>query len=363
VIVTLEEGDRHRLSLGAGYDTEDGVRGLFGYSLANLFGQGVSLDIDTVVAQREELYRLLLLKPGVGWLPFPVRFTVFSTREDELNLSEAFEGDVVVEQAGLQLGADLSYRGLAFPLLYTYKRVDNNVPLGQEIDDVFPREKSKVHISSLTAGLQVDRRDSPIQPSTGRNTVLQVEYAFPFLNTDEDFVKVFVQQTKDLDLDSLGVLGSSLRLGGIESLRGEIEEGSGSGEGCSSDVVPDFGVALSERFFAGGRTTHRAYELDTLGIVGETLFVTREEVDGSCSVVGHFASGGNGLALFNLDYRYPFLPGFWATVFFDSGNVWQDWRDITLSELKHGVGAGLGWDSPIGPLRLEVGWKHDSESF
>jgi outer membrane translocation and assembly module TamA len=79
--------------------------------------------------------------------------------------------------------------------------------------------------------------------------------------------------------------------------------------------------------------------------------------------VGHFASGGNGLALFNLDYRYPFLPGFWATVFFDSGNVWQDWRDITLSELKHGVGAGLGWDSPIGPLRLEVGWKLDSESF
>lgn len=365
VVVQVQEGDRHRLSLGAGYDTEDGFRGLFGYSLGNLAGQAASLHLDTVVAQREELYRLLVLQPALGGWRFPLQYSIFRTRQEEQSLSDAFEGDVITEQFGLQIEADLQFQTLRFPLLYTYKEVDNNVSDGQEVEEtLFDREKSKVRISSLTAALSADQRDSPVNATRGRNTVVQAEYAFPFLSADEDFLKLFLQQTKYLDLGSRGILGASLRLGGIESFRDEATQGSPEpAAGCSADVIPDFGVAVSERFFAGGSTTHRAYELDTLGIVGETLFFNRGDVDGACEVSGEFPSGGNGLALFNLDYRYSFMPGFWATAFFDSGNVWADWRDISLSEFKDGVGVGLGWDSPIGPLRLEIGWKLDREEF
>ena len=109
-------------------------------------------------------------------------------------------------------------------------------------------------------------------------------------------------------------------------------------------------IPVSERFFAGGRTTHRAYERDTLGIPGKTLI----PVDGAV-----FEAGGNGLFLLNLDYRFPIAGQFGGTVFFDLGNVWADWRDVDPADLKPGIGLGLRYRSPIGPVRLEIGWKLD----
>ena len=364
VIVQLDEGDRHRLSLGAGFDTEDGARALGGYSLGNLGGRAMSLHLDTVISQREELLRILVLQPAVGDRRFPVQYSLFKTREEEPQLAEALEGNLVVEQVGVQAEAKLPAGRWQVPLLYTYKRVDNNA--SGEVEEVFlDRENASVRISSVTFGAESDRRDSPIMPRRGGKTVVQTEYAFPVLGADENFVKLFAQQAQHLDLGSAGVVGASLRLGGIESLQ-DVEGGAaeGSSEECTTDEIPDFGVAISERFFAGGRTTHRAYRLDTLGIVGETLFFSRQESgeSGTCRERA-FTTGGKGLALVNIDYRYPFLPGFWATLFFDSGNVWSDWRDITLAEFKNGVGVGVGWDSPVGPLRLEIGWKLDREEF
>jgi outer membrane protein insertion porin family len=47
--------------------------------------------------------------------------------------------------------------------------------------------------------------------------------------------------------------------------------------------------------------------------------------------------------------------------FVDVGNVWADWRDIDPGGLKAGAGLGARFLSPIGPVRLEVGWKLDRE--
>lgn len=363
VVVELQEGDRHRLSLGAGYNTEDGFRGLFGYSLGNLAGRATSLHLDAIVAQREEVFRFLVLQPAMGAWKAPMQYTIFANREEEPSLSDAFEGDFITEEQGAQVEADLRFEKLRLPLLYTYKLVDNNA--SNELDEIlFDREKSRVRISSLTAALQADGRDDSVNPSRGSNSVIQTEYAFPVLGADENFLKVFLQQTKYFDLGSAGIVGASLRLGGIESFRDDPEVPSQTATDCMADEIPDFGVAYSERFFAGGRSTHRAYKLDTLGIPGQTLFANRTEdpTTGICKEKA-FTTGGNGLALFNLDYRYPLVYDLWATVFFDSGNVWADWRDIALEDFKDGLGVGVGWDSPIGPLRLEIGWKLDREEF
>ncbi|MDX1643759.1 MAG: BamA/TamA family outer membrane protein, partial [Thermoanaerobaculia bacterium] len=369
VLVRVREGDRHRLSLGAGYDTEDGVRGLFGYSLGTLFGRAGSVNFDSLVSQRERLFRLIFSQPVIDDLDIPVTYSVFHSREEESTRSEAFSGDFVTEIQGAQIEASFPVGDLRVPVLLTYKRVDNNAPIVLE-EILFDREKVDVAISSIGAALLLDRRDSQINPTRGRNTVLQLEYAVQAFGTDENFVKLFAQQTQYFRLGRFGILGASARLGGIESYRQPIEgiARRGGEEGvpfpCGPDLIPDFRVAVSERFFAGGRSTHRAYELDTLGILGETLFVNRrEDPEGLCREVGLFPSGGNGLALLNLDYRYPLGDTFWATLFFDWGNVFADWREITTSELKRGVGAGIGWDSPIGPLRLEIGWKLDRERF
>ena len=61
-------------------------------------------------------------------------------------------------------------------------------------------------------------------------------------------------------------------------------------------------------------------------------------------------------------FSYHFAPdGFGGTLFFDSGNVWGDWRSLDVRELKNGVGLGARSNSPIGPLRAGIGWKLDRE--
>ena len=67
--------------------------------------------------------------------------------------------------------------------------------------------------------------------------------------------------------------------------------------------------------------------------------------------------------MLNLDYRFPIAGDIGGTIFFDAGNVWADWRSIAVSELRKGVGVGVRYRSPIGPLRLEVGWKLDREEW
>ena len=52
-----------------------------------------------------------------------------------------------------------------------------------------------------------------------------------------------------------------------------------------------------------------------------------------------------------------------GVTFLDLGNVWADWRDLDLGELRPGIGLGARYASPVGPIRLEIGWKLDPQPF
>ena len=71
------------------------------------------------------------------------------------------------------------------------------------------------------------------------------------------------------------------------------------------------------------------------------------------------AIGGNGLLIATLDYRFPIAGPIGGTLFADFGNLWADWRNINVAEGKLGIGTGVRYSSPIGPIRVEVGYKLD----
>jgi outer membrane translocation and assembly module TamA len=48
-----------------------------------------------------------------------------------------------------------------------------------------------------------------------------------------------------------------------------------------------------------------------------------------------------------------------AAVFVDGGNVFRRVSDFELGDLRGGVGFGLRYNSPMGPLRLDLGFKLD----
>ena len=57
-----------------------------------------------------------------------------------------------------------------------------------------------------------------------------------------------------------------------------------------------------------------------------------------------------------MEYRRALVSGLSAALFFDAGNVSLEHQDaLEFADLRYGVGPGLRWLLPIGPLRLDWG--------
>mgnify|MGYP003704834505 CR=1 FL=1 len=103
-------------------------------------------------------------------------------------------------------------------------------------------------------------------------------------------------------------------------------------------------VHVSQRFFAGGSTSVRGWELDRLG--------APDVLDAN-----GLSNGGNGLVVLNGEARVGLTRDIGLTAFVDSGNVFSRVSAIDLGQLRWSAGAGVRYRSPIGPLRLDVAWK------
>ena len=95
-------------------------------------------------------------------------------------------------------------------------------------------------------------------------------------------------------------------------------------------------MPLSLRFFAGGDRSVRGYEWREIG--------PRIRVDGEA-----FALGAKNVATASLEYEQYFDGSWGGAVFVDSGSAFDDtprWRT--------GVGVGVRWRSPVGPVRIDI---------
>jgi translocation and assembly module TamA len=100
-------------------------------------------------------------------------------------------------------------------------------------------------------------------------------------------------------------------------------------------------VPPSLRFFAGGDQSVRGYGYETLS----------PENDNGVPVGGRYLLVGSG------EYQYQFADRWRAALFVDYGNAINDLFD----PLATGVGVGLRWISPVGPLRFDVAKGLDPE--
>lgn len=343
VLVRVEEGKFKSLSYGAGYDSEEKVRILLGISDNNIGGEADSLRATMRLSSLDKRFSLFFNQPFLGSLAIPLNSTLFYFNTHEVSFR--------VRRWGARTEAVKTIGKSRYSLALDY-RVVQLLDLAVALNSI-ERQNRPVQVSSVIPAVLLDHRDDPLVPSRGWSSLVQVQYSFPGFGTNADFLKVFLQQTQYVNLGRPGVLAASLRVGGIEAF-----SSLGTGDPNVPPSLPSSNVFISERFFGGGSTTNRGYALDLLGIRGRTLI---QPGPGS-----HFQPvGGNGLVLANFDYRFPIFGSFGGTVFFDTGNVWADWRDIRLtgsSGFKSGAGIGFRYLSPVGPLRAEIGWKLHRET-
>jgi outer membrane protein assembly complex protein YaeT len=344
VLVRVEEGKPRTLIYGIGWDSVDKIRGLFGFNHSNLLGRAYSLRTDLRWSQRNQRFRFIFNQPYLGEYPVSLTSTLFYEGE-----AKRQEQPYDVTRYGARTEAVRVFGNRRLSLGVDYRTVElENVDPGVVSNEI-ERRNQPYQITSLVPTFFWDRRDDPISTSRGWSTLVQLQYAFPAFETDTEFLKLSVQQTQFFDLGRQNVVAASVRFGGIEPFKSLAAQ--------PDDPLREFpsrNVPIPERFVAGGDATHRAYGFRELGIRGKTLL---PRASGS----GFVPVGGDGLFLVNLEYRFPLFGDFGGTVFFDSGNVWADWRSISFSDLKNGAGLGARYLSPIGPIRAGIGWKLDRE--
>ena len=69
--------------------------------------------------------------------------------------------------------------------------------------------------------------------------------------------------------------------------------------------------------------------------------------------------GGNVLTLLNLELRFPILGNLEGVVFSDNGTVYRRLQLVELLNWRYNMGFGFRYDTPLGPLRIDYGFKLD----
>jgi len=56
---------------------------------------------------------------------------------------------------------------------------------------------------------------------------------------------------------------------------------------------------------------------------------------------------------------YPVFKNFKVATFYDVGNVWAESDDIGDGDFKSGIGVGVRVNTPIGPIKVDMGYPLD----
>jgi outer membrane translocation and assembly module TamA len=67
--------------------------------------------------------------------------------------------------------------------------------------------------------------------------------------------------------------------------------------------------------------------------------------------------GGFSFLNFSTELRASLARNFGAVIFLDGGNVWGDTFSFDLQGLRYDIGPGLRYQTPIGPIRADLGFQ------
>ncbi len=382
VQVQVSEGPLRTIRLGAGYGTIDCFRTRSSWTLNNFMGDAQTLDINANLSRigagdpldggfqdnvcsalRREREGSQVLNFNVG-ATFHERFlfdrqtsaqlSVFGERHSEFRafLREAVGGDLsVTRQTPWRIPVTGSYA-------LSYGRTDADPVTFCTFLNVCDVQTTALFTdfrlrSAVSLALVRDRTDSPLNPTRGSVLRVDMRYASRAIGSDTlmQFTKGVADFAAHHRLGGGSVVSWRVRLGGVVSPR----------LGLSGD--DDRFVPPEERFFAGGANTVRGFSQNELGPIVRVL----ERVDTTITDAGMMAldtiartspSGGDAILLMNAELRFPLSRRLSAALFVDAGQVFDrqaQARGTPGLRVTPGIGVRLG--SPIGPIRLDVGFN------
>jgi len=320
VVVEVDEKEKTGMfMIGGGYSTVDDVVGVISIQQPNFnmsgkpsfVGGGQNLALTTQLGTETMDFSVSFTEPYFLDKPVWLGVDLYSTSRDYSEYDVDRTGGALRigrrwDRASLGLTAKIEEIGLS--------AVEIPSLVGQEGD------KRK---NSLTAAFTYSSLDRKRASRKGDQAKLSVEYAGEVLEGDIDFVRPVLENDFYFPLGKL-VFHSRFSAGMIKELD-------------DTDEIP-----IYERFFGGGIGTVRGYEERTLG--------PKDSVTGD-------AVGGRSLFAKNFELIYPLYEDILKGVlFFDAGNVWEDWGEF--GSLRKSVGAGVKLIVPILNAPIEIYYGH-----
>lgn len=315
VDIALEEKDPGEASIRGGYGSHEGLRAGADLGYTNLFGGAEMIRGGGTISPLgyrtdvELAFPFTMgtdLRPGVtSWL---------ETREFPSFNSKSYG---VVGELALPVTDQLLLRtGARYAIIRT-SNVEPGVPPGDLLDFAY---------TALFGAATVDLVDNPRLPNKGLRVSAEVDWSPEGFHSDVVFVSASGRVTGFIPLPFDCVLASSFQ-GGIILPRGKTQE-----------------IPISLRYFAGGTTTVRGFQTDSVG-----------------SSVNGEPTGGEVLLSVQSEIRFPIWGDFHGAVFSDQGGVWFDHNRVALDETRWSVGLGLRYYTSAGAFVADLGWNPHRE--
>ncbi|MCU1286824.1 MAG: surface antigen [Acidobacteriales bacterium] len=345
---------------------ETGVspRATFDVTRINFLGRDHTILLKTLVGRLQQ--RGLISYEAPRWFNSnnkTLTFTMFYDKTQDVNTftGQRLEGSVQIRHVVDK----------ATTLLYgiTYRRVSVDQATLHVDATQIPLLAKPVRVGFPDLSYVRDTRDNPLTSTRGTYNALDVNVAGGIFGSQTSFSRFVLQNstyyqiTKNAKVERRWVLARSIRVG--------IQEPFGS---TTAEAIP-----LPERFFAGGGSSHRGFSINQAG--------PRDLQTG-------FPLGGSAMFVNSIELRtppisLPYLDENVSAVFFhDAGNVFRTSQDMfsnifrfsqrdvascrdaanpsagcDFNYVSHAVGAGLRYKTPIGPVRVDLGYNLNPTVF
>ncbi|MFJ4345260.1 autotransporter assembly complex family protein [Pseudomonas sp. NPDC089401] len=197
--------------------------------------------------------------------------------------------------------------------------------------------------------LKYQREEYRLGDDSGLSNLLMPGISFSYLRSDNRIdphngyrLQFDTQVAKEGLVSDTNLLHANVLLKGLTTLGhnhrflGRVQFGGSATNGYKNNIPP------SLRFFAGGDQSVRGYDYQTL---------SPKNSDGD-------RIGGRYLVAGSVEYQYSLADKWRVATFVDQGN---SFNNLELPSLKTGVGFGVRWVSPVGPLRLDLAKALDDE--
>lgn len=319
VIVEVSERKRRVIGAGAAWSSTEGVKVNTYWKHRNLFGRGELFRIEAGVGRLAESNSIDGLDANFGILLSQPGFFGPATRFDT-----SFKA--------LQENPDAYFRRAVIGkavVAYQYSpELELTAGLTGEYSDIDDAQGSnRFGLISLPLGAEYDSRDNRLNPARGLRANAGLEPTVDALN-NAAFLKL------EAGLASYYALDGEKRF----ILAGRFGAGSIIGAG-RTDIPAD------RRFLAGGGGSVRGYAYKNIG---------SGRLNGD-------AIAGRALLEGSAELRTQWTDTIGSVLFADAGFVGDDWGFSDVGDLKIGVGAGLRYFTPVGPIRLDIGIPLDPD--